>query len=296
MAADAIIRSDIDLEGDLIVAAVREEEIGGVGIKYLLESGIEADMGIVPESTNLMISTTGAGIAKFNISTLGKSVHVSARERGVDAIEKMSKVIDNLKRISFTHKPDPRVPKLPRYAAGTIIGGRGREYDLRGAQNLSDYCTLLVNVRFWKSMSEKSIEQDIKKMLESIVKNDPEFRYELKRGYGSGPFETNTLTRMPKDVDIDSKIVQVVKQNHQYVTKKRVRFKDPAETAGNDDGANMNHAGIQTITYGPGPRESEIEEYLSTPMSARWINLDTMHTSAKVMALSSYDVCKKHSY
>jgi len=141
-------------------------------------------------------------------------------------------------------------------------------------------------------MSEASIEQDIKGMLEKLSKSDPEFRYEISRGYGSGPFESNTLTRMPKDVDLDSEIVHVVKQNHRYVVKDEVRFRNPSETVGNDDGANMNDVGIQTVTYGPGPRKSELEEYLDTPMAARWINLETMHISAKVMALSSLDVCK----
>lgn len=135
------------------------------------------------------------------------------------------------------------------------------------------------------------IEQDIKGMLERLSKDDPRFKYELSRGYGSGPFEGNTLTRMPKDVDLDSEIVHIVRRNHRFVTKKEVKFRDPSDTVGNDDGANMNDSGIETVTYGPGPRNSEIEEYLKTPMSARWINLDTIHICSKVMSLSSFDAC-----
>jgi acetylornithine deacetylase len=293
MAADAVLRSKIDLKGDIIVAAVREEEIGGVGINHLLRSGVTANMGIVPESTNLEISTTGAGIAKFRVSTLGKSVHVGNKEHGVDAIAKMAKVVEALAGMKFTYEPDPRAPKLPRYAAGTIIGGRGRNYDLRGAQNLSDYCTLLVNVRFWKSQSVNSVEEDLGKVLDDIAAEDSEFKYELMKGYGPGPFETAPITRNPKDVPLDSPIVEIVKENHRNVTGKHVKFRSTLNTVGNDDGANMNEAGIITVTYGPGPGSRKLGLYDRTPLAARWIEIDTIHTCSKVMALSAVDVCLK---
>ena len=293
MAADAVLRSGVDLKGDLVVAAVREEEIGGVGVNYMLQQGVTTDMGIVPESTNLRISTTGAGIAKFKVSTLGRSVHVSNKEDGVDAIEKMTKVVSALKDIEFTHEPDPRVPKLPRFAAGTIIGGRGRDYDLRGAQNLSDYCSLLVNVRFWKSMTVESIESDLKTLLEEIKRGDPEFMYELERGYGAGPFESGAITRHPKDVPLDSPIVKILQESHRYVTGGDLKFRGSEETVGNDDGANMNEAGIHTVTYGPGPGSNYVDEYYRLPLQSRWIDTESYHTSAKVMALSSLDVCTR---
>jgi len=291
MAADAVLRSGVELRGDVVVALVMEEEIGGVGITHLLGSGVTADMGVVPESTNLEISTTGAGIAKFNISTLGRSAHVSNKEHGVDAIAKMTKVVKALADLEFAHEPDPRVPKLPRFAAGTIIGGRGRNYDLRGAQNLSDYCTLLVNVRFWKSQTVKTIEKDLRRVLDGIASEDPEFRYELTTGYGQGPFETTAITRNPKDVPLASPIVRVVQENHDLVTGSPPKFRSTLETAGNDDGANMNEAGISTITYGPGPGKKDVELYGRLPLVARWIDVDTYHTCGKVMALSSIDVC-----
>lgn len=293
MAADAIKRSGVEIKGDIIIALTREEEIGGVGITHMLKSGVTADMGIVSECTNLRIATTGAGIAKFHISTLGKSVHVGSKEHGVDAIEKMTKVVNAINEIEFTYEPDPRVPKLPRLAAGSIIGGRGRNYDLRGAQNLSDYCSLLVNVRFWKSQSVKSIEEDLRKCLESIAAEDPEFKYELKEGYGSGPWEQGTITRNPKDVPLDAQIIEIVQRNHEYVTGKPAEFRSTLETVGNDDGAQMNEWGIPTITYGPGPGKKDLNLYNQLPMAKRWIDQETINTCTKVLALTSLDVCTK---
>jgi acetylornithine deacetylase len=289
MAADAVLKSGVKLRGDVVLALVMEEQIGGVGITHLLGSGVGADMGIVPESTNLEINTTGAGIAQFTVSTFGKSTHIGNKEDGVDAVAKMAKVIDSLSGMEFTHTPDPRVPKLPRYVASTIIGGRGTGYDLRGAQNLSDFCTLLVDVRFWKSMSEESIETDLRKTLDDMASDDPEFKYQLS-GVPS-PFGNRTVNRNPKDVPLDSPIVRIVQDNHRYVTGERATFKSTLDTARNDDSVHMVEAGIPTVTYGPGPGSRDVELYNKSPLVARWIDTDTCHACGKVMALSSLDVC-----
>jgi acetylornithine deacetylase/succinyl-diaminopimelate desuccinylase-like protein len=288
MAADALIRSEVDLKGDIIVALPMGEEVGGVGITHLLKSGVTADMGVITESTNLGIATTGAGIAKFQVSTIGKSMHVGNMENGIDAISKMCKVVSALKKFEFTHKPDPRVPKLPRVIAGTIIGGRGRNHDLQGPQNLADYCTLLINVRFWKSQTVESIERDLRRSFDQIAKEDPEFKYELNQGYE--PF-TSSITRPTKDVPLDSPIIGIVKNNHEYVTGATPKFRKTEETVGNDDGAQMNAWGIPTITYGPGPGEKDLDKYSKINLVEKWIDIDTMNICTKVLALSTFDVC-----
>jgi acetylornithine deacetylase len=190
--------------------------------------------------------------------------------------------------LKLTHTPDPRVPKLPRLAAGTIIGGRGREYDLRGPQNLSDYCTLLVNVRFWKSQSVESIEKDIRRVLDGIATEDPKFKYELKRGYE--PFMKSTL-RNPKDVPLDSPIIKIIQENHKYVTGETPKFRSTLETTGNDDGTQMNEVGIPTITYGPGPGGIDTNAYKNLQHGERWIDINTINVCTKVLALTALDVC-----
>jgi acetylornithine deacetylase len=289
MAAQAIQKSGVRLKGDVVIAAVMEEEIGGVGITHLLNSGITADMGIVPECHNLQIHTVGAGIAQFTISTLGKSTHVSAKEQGVDAIAKMMKAIQALDQIQFTHEPDSRVPLLPRFTMGSIIGGRGRQYDLRGAQNLSDYCSVIMDVRFWKSQTVKTIEDDLRRILNTLATKDPDFRYELS-GVPS-PFENRAINRNPKDVSRDALIVKLVQKNHAYITGSPAKFEDTKNTAGSDDGSHMNEAGIPTITYGPGPGESDVDQWNSLPLAERWIDFNTILTCAKVLALTAFDCC-----
>jgi acetylornithine deacetylase len=288
MAADAILQSGVEIMGDIIVALVMEEEIGGVGIKYLLEKGFTADMGIVPESTNLEISTTGAGISQLMVTTHGKSVHISSKEHGIDAVAMMVKAIEAINKIKFTHQHEPRVPLLPRHVASTIIGGRGTNYDLRGAQNLSDHCSLIVDVRHWKSMNAKTIKRDLVQTLDNISKQDPEFNYTIKEV--PIPFGNRAVNRNPKDLSRDLPIVKIVQENHKYVTGKQAKFKDESKTAGNDDGVHMIEAGIPTVTYGPGQGDVKPEEFIGYSLQSRWIDLNTYHICGKVLATSSIDV------
>ena len=103
------------------------------------------------------ILTVHAGVVEMAIHTLGSSRHISRMEEAVDAIEKMCKAIPVLKSVQFTHTPRADLPGLPRLNVGCIIGGRGRDYDLRGPNFTCDVCTVLVDVRFLPGMTSESV-------------------------------------------------------------------------------------------------------------------------------------------
>jgi acetylornithine deacetylase len=98
-AAITVKRLNIPLRGDLIIACVVGELQGGKGTIHLVKNGIRANMAVVPEpySTNIII-TKCVGVHKCAISTIGKSIHTSRSELGVDAIQQMLKVIERQRR------------------------------------------------------------------------------------------------------------------------------------------------------------------------------------------------------
>ena len=88
-AAEAIRRSGIKLNGDLVVACVVGELQGGVGTSYLCRHGPLTDIAVVPEPNGAdNILTVHAGVAEMAIHTIGTSRHISRMEDAVDAIEK----------------------------------------------------------------------------------------------------------------------------------------------------------------------------------------------------------------
>ena len=173
-AAEAIRRSGTSLRGDLVLACVVGELQGGVGTSYLCRHGPLTDMAVVPEpfgANNIL--TVHAGVLEMAIHVLGNSRHISRKEEGVDAIAKMCKAVPAIDGVKFTYTPRQDLPGLPRINVGAIIGGRGRDYDLRGPNFVSDFCTVIVDVRFLPGMTSESVKSDIERALDRIKSEDP---------------------------------------------------------------------------------------------------------------------------
>lgn len=83
----------IHLKGDVNVQIVIEEEPGGNGALSFILDGYRADGVIVLEGTELRIHPANRGALWFKITIKGKSVHMGRKNEGINAIEKMVKVI-----------------------------------------------------------------------------------------------------------------------------------------------------------------------------------------------------------
>jgi acetylornithine deacetylase len=184
-AAVAIAKSGVELKGDLIVNPVVGELQGGYGAKWLIDNRPLPDFAITPHpSYSPNIAHKIAGCLQMAISTFGTSAHISRKEEGVDAIQKMHKIQEALhqmdKNKEWTYEYDPDLPGLPRMVVGSIIGGRGESYELRGPYNLADHCTILTDTRFNESMTASSIKKDVEAVLNKLKKDDPELKYTIK--------------------------------------------------------------------------------------------------------------------
>ena len=83
----------------------------------------------------------------------------------MDAIKKMRTVLDKIDNIQFEPR-DPDLPGAPRWVAGSIIGGRNRDYDLAGPYNIPDFCTIIVDFRYPPGYTIEEINDRFKEMLE----------------------------------------------------------------------------------------------------------------------------------
>ena len=86
------------LKGDVVFVGVVDEEHGSRGTSKLIER-FRCDAAIVGEPTDLDIAIAHKGYAWLEIETLGKEVHGSIPERGIDAIEKMSLLVSRLEAL-----------------------------------------------------------------------------------------------------------------------------------------------------------------------------------------------------
>jgi len=99
-ALKAVIDSEDKLMGELIFAAVADEEADSEGVKRLLSQGLRADHAIVGEPTDLQVCTAHKGRLVISAIFRGKSSHSSAPNLGVNAIYAASDFALRLRRIS----------------------------------------------------------------------------------------------------------------------------------------------------------------------------------------------------
>jgi acetylornithine deacetylase len=286
-AAEAIRRSGIRLKGDLELACVVGELQGGVGTSYLCAHGPLTDMAVVPEPNGAdNILTVHAGVVEMAIHTLGRSRHISRMEDAIDAIEKMSRAIAVLKRVQFTHTPRADLPGLPRLNVGGIIGGRGRNYDLRGPNFTCDFCTVLVDVRFLPGMTSESVTADMARALDALKADDPDFQYEIELP-APASFRINTVVMEPFELPRGEYILETVLRQYRHVTGREpagVGTVLPGSYTGNDT-CHLWRAGVPCLLYGPGGGSE------SATVPDEYTRLSDMQRVAQVLALTALDVC-----
>ena len=286
-AAEAIRTSGADLKGDLVLACVVGELQGGVGTSYLCQHGPLTDMAVVPEPFGAdNILTVHAGVLEMAVHVLGNSRHISRKEQGVDAIAKMCKAVPAIDGVEFTYTPREDLPGLPRINVGAIIGGRGRDYDLRGPNFVSDFCTVLVDVRFLPGMTSDSVKADIERALDRIKADDPDFEYEIEMP-PDPKHRVFTVVMEPFDLPRDEYILDCVLRQYREVTGKEpegVGTVLPGSYTG-DDTCHLWRAGVPCLLYGPGGGSE------SETVPDEFSRISDMEQVAKVLALTALEVC-----
>ena len=286
-AAEAIRRSGVALRGDVMLACVVGELQGGVGTTYLCQNGPLTDMAVVPEpfgSNNVL--TVHAGVLEMAVHVLGNSRHISRKEEGIDAIAKMCKAIPAIDGVKFTYTPRADLPGLPRINVGAIIGGRGRDYDLRGPNFVSDFCTVLVDVRFLPGMTSASVKADIEAVLDQLKQEDPDFQYEIEMP-PHPKHRVFTVVMEPFDLPKDEYILDCVLRQFRTVTGTEpdgIGTVLPGSYTG-DDTCHLWRAGVPCLLYGPGGGSE------SETIPDEYTRISDMEQVAKVLALTALEVC-----
>jgi acetylornithine deacetylase len=286
MAALAIQRAGVPLRGDVVLACVAAELNSGIGTIHALEHGYRTDMAVVAEPYGARtILTKHTGTMDVVIHTLGRATHISKKEQGADAIRMMTRAIDALEAMRFTHTHDPDLPGLPRLNVGSIIGGRGREHNLRGAYTVSDFCTAYVNVRFNASQTGETVLADIRRTLDALAARDRDFRYEIEfppapeRGLGR-------LAKAAVDVPKTEAVVQIVRRNLRQLTgaePEHLGVRLPQSYAGNDT-THLWAAGIPCCIYGPGGGYTDYHDV--------HVDLDDLRLCTRVLALTALEAAR----
>ncbi len=153
------------LNGTLILVAAAEEETGGqLGTKWLADDGHlpACDFIIVGEQTGNKVATAHKGVLRATIQTVGKSVHATNPDRGVNAIVAMSKIIAAL---DYYHQDLSRlihpVVGVPTCNVGVIAGGST-------ANAVPDTCVIRLDRRMIPGEEPEAVVAELGALLESV--------------------------------------------------------------------------------------------------------------------------------
>src|SRR3954463_14926480 len=181
------------LRGDVVVAAVADEEHASLGVQEALRA-LRADAAIVTEPTELELVVAHKGFVWIEIEVTGVAAHGSRPHLGVDAIVKAGPVLTGIGALDAalgerTH------PLLGRGSVHASV--------IEGGVELSSYparCVIGLERRTLPGETGADIEREVGELLDRCRGADPALAVEPR------PLRV----REPFEVDEDSEIVNAV--------------------------------------------------------------------------------------
>ena len=263
-AAKALVDNGIHLRGDVLVAAVADEEYGSLGTSDLIRR-VRVDGAIVTEPTALEVCLAHKGYLWIEVTVSGRAAHGSKFDLGIDANMKMGQFLARLsvlERDLRSRRPHPLVGP-PSLHAAMLSGGAG----------LSTYAassTVKIERRTIPGETEAQAVGEIQAIVDGLAGADPDFHAAVRPFFVRNPFE----------VAPDAPIVRAVDR-----AAAKVRGK-PAAHIGDTpwmDAALLQEAGIETVVCGAAGAgaHSDVE----------WVDLESVVQLAEILAEAAVDYC-----
>jgi acetylornithine deacetylase/succinyl-diaminopimelate desuccinylase family protein len=247
-----------ELAGDLIVAAVADEEYASIGVQSVLGRR-RADAAIVTEPTALRVCIAHKGFVWAEVETRGRAAHGSRPAEGVDAITRMAPALTRLATLQSALDAAP---------AHELVGpGSVHASLIEGGQELSSYparCVLSLERRTIPGETAEDVRRECEALVAGI----------------DGAVARLGLVRDPFSVDPGADVVHAVARAAEAVTSR------PAELYGETywmDAAFIQAAGIPTVVFGPGGEGAHSVE--------EWVDLASVDACTEGLVLAAGELC-----
>jgi acetylornithine deacetylase len=253
----------LGLAGDVIVAAVADEEHASLGVQEVLAT-VRADAAIVTEPTELELVVAHKGFVWSEIEVTGRAAHGSRPHLGVDAIVKAGPILVGLGALDAelgarTH------PLLGRGSVHASV--------IQGGEELSSYparCVLGLERRTLPGESAADVEAELASLLAACRDADADLQVEAR----------TLLVREPFEVAQDAEIVATVRTAASEVLGRPPAIAGASYWA---DAAFIAAAGIPTAMLGPGGEGAHAAE--------EWVSIDDTVAVARTLIAAGRRLC-----
>ena len=254
--------------GDVIVAAVSDEEDASQGTQDVIEAGWRADAAVLPEPTQGAILTAHKGFVWVEVDILGVAAHGSDPSSGEDAILYAGSFLQALEQYQS------RLPVDNLLGQGSLHCGL-----IRGGEEPSSYpgkCTITVEFRTVPAQTEESILADMSALLKGIAQKNARFKY---AGFKYAEPRI-TMSRPTQKVPADHPFVQQT-----VACASAVLGNEPVVKSGPfwTDAALLGAVGVPSIVYGPAGEGLHAKQ--------EWVEVESLQQFEKVFTQLVQDFC-----
>lgn len=245
------------LHGEVIVAAVADEEWASLGTRALLERGVRADAAVVTEPTRLAICPAHRGFVWLEVTVHGHAAHGSRYDIGVDAIRLAAELLvelDRFEREELTRHTHPLLGRASLHAS-TISGGAGMS-------TYPDRCVVTIERRTLPGEGPADALAEVRAACERVRARRPEFRADVAAGTAQGP----------SDVSPDAPLVLALR-DVLNAAGEPVRIEGLSAWT---DAALLNAAGIPAVCFGPG-------DIALAHADTEWVDIDEIERATRVL-------------
>ncbi len=234
----------LGLAGDVVVAAVADEEYESVGVQEVLAT-VSADAAVVTEPTQMEVAIAHRGFVWLEIEVSGRAAHGSRPDLGVDAIVRAGPLLSAL-GVLDEELGDSRHPLVGRGSVHASV--------ISGGDDLATYpasCTVGLERRTLPGEGGDEVRREIEALVGRCAERDSSLEAEVR----------TLLVRDAFELDEDAPLVGAVRRACEDVLGVRPPITGaPFWT----DAAFIAAAGVPTLLLGPGGEGAHAaEEFVS---------------------------------
>jgi len=165
-----IVDSGIKLQGDIIFTSVAGEETDSAGAKrFVDEKGWLPELAgvIIPEPTDFEVVTAHRGMLWLEVVTKGKAAHSSAPQLGVNAINSMRLILNELDSYKIKAEPHKLLGDCSM-SINTITGGKTMNV-------VPDKCNIGIDIRTLPGQDHQAIIADLEEICSRLRAENEQF-------------------------------------------------------------------------------------------------------------------------
>ncbi len=263
-AVKALVDAGVRLRGDVLVAAVADEEYASLGTGDLV-GRYRVDGAIVTEPTSERICLAHKGFTWASATVHGRAAHGSQFQLGVDANVRLGALLVAVGRFAaeLTSRPPHRLLGPPSIHASLVRGGTGMS-------TYASSATVQIERRTVPGETRDQVAGELQQLIDRLAADDPSFNATL----------VVELVREPFEVSPASPLVTTL-----TTVARRVLDTTPIYVGENPwmDSALLASSGVDTVVFGPHGAGAHARE--------EWVDVRSVGRVAQVLAEAASAYC-----